>query len=630
MNEFDDVVVNPTGKKSLTELANPQRRNIMISSAIAMLFSQTEVIAAQNRSSKLFSFESVPYSSANDDIQLPAGYQWSVVAAWGDSISGKSKNIAPDVSDTSVDQESQFGMHHDGCAFFPIQVNGSDSIKGLWVTNHEYTDDGLLHPGGMEPWTAEKVKKSQAAHGVTVSVIEKSIGGDWAVVSDKRSRRITAYSPCQIGGPAAGSAYMKTAFDEKGREVLGTLNNCANGVTPWGTYLTCEENFNGYFVKSAKPTLTEARVGVNAKGFGYRWHEFDERFNLDQHPNEINRFGWVVEIDPQDPDAKPIKRTALGRFKHEGAVVTVAKNKKVVVYMGDDQKNEYVYKFVSKKTFNPNNLKENKHLLDEGTLYVARYDADGHGRWIALEHNRNGLTAANGFPDQAFIVINARLAADFVGATSMDRPEWIAVHPKNKDVYVTLTNNSDRGTKAPVNAANPRASNSMGHIVRWSEANGDSAGTVFKWEIYTLAGDSSSNQAHLRGNVIGDTLGSPDGLWFDRRGILWTQTDISTSALGKGAYVNLPNNAMYASDPATKEFRRFLIGPKGCEITGVDMTPDLKTMFINIQHPGESPSERSNPNNTKIISSWPDKDNFTRPRSATIAIWRKDGKDVGL
>lgn len=630
MNEFDDVVVNPTGKKSLTELVNPQRRNILISSAIAMLFSQTEVNAAEGHSSKLFSFESVPYSSANDDIQLPAGYQWSVVAAWGDSISGTSKNIAPDVSDTSSDQESQFGMHHDGCAFFPIKVNGSDSIKGLWVTNHEYTDDGLLHPGGMEPWTAEKVKKSQAAHGVTVSVIEKSIGGDWAVVSDKRSRRITAYSPCQIGGPAAGSAYMKTAFDEKGREVLGTLNNCANGVTPWGTYLTCEENFNGYFVKSAKPTLTEARVGVNAKGFGYRWHEFDERFNLDQHPNEINRFGWVVEIDPQDPDAKPIKRTALGRFKHEGAVVTVAKNKKVVVYMGDDQKNEYVYKFVSKKIFNPNNLKENKHLLDEGTLYVARYDADGRGRWIALEHNRNGLTAANGFPDQAFIVINARLAADFVGATSMDRPEWIAVHPKNKDVYVTLTNNSDRGTKAPVNAANPRASNSMGHIVRWSEANGDSTGTVFKWEIYTLAGDSSSNQAHLRGNVIGDTLGSPDGLWFDRRGILWTQTDISTSALGKGAYVNLPNNAMYASDPASKEFRRFLIGPKGCEITGVDMTPDLKTMFINIQHPGESPSERSNPNNTKIISSWPDKDNFTRPRSATIAIWRKDGKDVGL
>jgi secreted PhoX family phosphatase len=233
-------------------------------------------------------------------------------------------------------------------------------------------------------------------------------------------------------------------------------------------------------------------VGVNTKGFGYRWHEFDERFNLDKHPNEINRFGWIVEIDPQNPDAKPIKRTALGRFKHEGAMVTVAKNRKIVVYMGDDQRNEYVYKFVSKRTFNPATPKDNLNLLDEGTLFVARYDADGLGRWIALEHNRNGLTAANGFPDQAYIAINPRLAADFVGATPMDRPEWIAVHPQTKDVYVTLTNNTDRGTKVNLNAANPRVSNSMGHIVRWTEANGDSSGTVFKWEIYTLAGDANS------------------------------------------------------------------------------------------------------------------------------------------
>jgi uncharacterized protein len=629
MNEFDDLVVNPTGKKSLTELASPQRRNILISSAIAALFSQNTIAATEKTHSKLFSFDSVPYSRANDDIQLPNGYQWSVVAAWGDSINGSTKSISTDVSDSAKDQENQFGMHHDGCTFFPIKVNGLDSVKGIWVTNHEYTDDGLLHSDGMATWTADKVKKSQAAHGVTIAIIEKSIGGDWSVVADKRARRVTANTPCLISGPAAGSTYMKTAVDQKGREVLGTLNNCANGVTPWGTYLTCEENFNGYFVKADKPNLTEARVGVNAKGFGYRWHEFDERFNLDKHPNEINRFGWIVEIDPQNPEAKPIKRTALGRFKHEGAMVTVAKNKKVVVYMGDDQKSEYVYKFVSKRVFNPSTPEANLNLLDEGTLFVARYDADGLGRWIALEHNRNGLTPANGFPDQAYIVINPRLAADFVGATPMDRPEWIAVHPQTKDVYVTLTNNTDRGTKVNLNAANPRVSNSMGHIVRWTEANGDNSGTVFKWEIYTLAGDPHSTKPHLRGNVIGDTLGSPDGLWFDKRGILWTQTDISTSALGKGDYAQIPNNAMYASDPQTREFRRFLIGPKGCEITGVDMTPDMKTMFINIQHPGESPSERSDPKNPKAISSWPDKDKFTRPRSATIAIWRTDGKNVG-
>lgn len=630
MNEFDDVTVNPTGKKTLSELVNPTRRNFVISSAVTALFASSGIEAAEKKGSKLFSFESVPYTAANDDIQLPPGYKWSVLAAWGDSINGKTKNISPDVSDLASDQEKQFGMHHDGCAFFPIKINNSDSLKGLWVTNHEYTDDGLLHAGGMEPWTAEKVKKSQAAHGVTVSVIEKSAGGSWSVIDDARARRITANTPCRISGIASGTVYMRTQADPKGQQVLGTINNCANGVTPWGTYLTCEENFNGYFVKSSKPTIHEARLGIDAKGFGYRWHEHDERFNLDKHPNEANRFGWVVEIDPRDPHSAPVKRTSLGRFKHEGAEVTIAKNNKVVVYMGDDQRNEYIYKFVSKKSFDSVNLANNKDILDEGVLYVARFDADGSGRWIALEHNRNGLTAENGFPDQAYIAVNARLAADFVGATSMDRPEWIAVHPSNKDVYVTLTNNSDRSSKIPLNSANPRPSNLMGHIVRWSEAKGDSSGTVFKWEIYTLAGDPHSTQPHLRGNIIGDTFGSPDGLWFDKRGILWTQTDISTSTLGVGAYAKLPNNAMYASNPQTKEFRRFLIGPKGCEITGIDMTPDLKTMFINIQHPGESPSERSDPKNPKLISSWPDKQNFTRPRSATIAIWRDDGQAVGV
>ena len=372
MNEFDTKVVNPTGRKSLTELANPQRRNLLISTAITALFSSKDVLSQPNKNKPLFGFESVPYSLANDDIHVPSGYRWAVVAAWGDSINGHGKNISPDVSDGSLDQEKQFGMHHDGYAFFPISVNGNDSVKGLWVTNHEYTDDGLLHPGGMQPWTAEKVKKSQAAHGVTVCVIEKSMSGDWSVVPDQRARRITANTPCVISGPAAGHELMKTQADLTGKSVLGTINNCANGVTPWGTYLTCEENFNGYFAKEGKPTVFESRVGVDAKGFGYRWHEHDERFNLDKHPNEINRFGWVVEIDPQNPLSPPIKRTALGRFKHEGAVVTVAKNNKVVIYMGDDQKSEYVYKFVSRRQFNPTNKEANKSLLDEGALYVAR------------------------------------------------------------------------------------------------------------------------------------------------------------------------------------------------------------------------------------------------------------------
>lgn len=627
MNEFDTITVNPTARSPVTELKSPIRRRMLIGSAVAGLFYSAPALARPHSTASPFTFTSVPMQLAADTVIVPPGYKWAVVAAWGDSITGTGKNISPDASDSSADQERQFGMHHDGCAFFP--ENGS-STRGLWVVNHEYTDDGLLHAGGMNPWTAEKVRKSQAAHGVTVSAIERQTDGSWKPVPSPFARRISTLTPCKVSGPVAGHRLFRTERDPEGQTITGILNNCANGVTPWGTFLTCEENFNGYFVKSATPTTEERRIGLNAKGFGYRWHEYDARFNADQHPNELNRFGWVVEIDPKKPDSPPVKHTALGRFKHEGAWVTLAKDRRVVVYMGDDQRSEYVYKFVSRNRYDPKSNPSGTGILDSGTLYVARFDADSSGRWVALEHGKNGLTAANGFADQAYILVNARLAADFVGATPMDRPEWIAVHPKTGDVYVTLTNNSDRGDKVPVNAANPREKNQMGHIVRWTEAARDAASLQFKWEIFVLAGDSAATAANLKGNINGDSFGSPDGLWFDKRGILWTQTDISTSTLGKGAYANLPNNCMYAADPVTREFRRFLIGPKGCEVTGVDITPDYTTMFVNIQHPGETPSERSDPQNPTAISSWPNAAEKGRPRSATIAIWREDGKTVGI
>lgn len=627
MNEFVDSITNPSPKTLVSDLKNPLRRRLLIGSAVAALFNANPVIASTSRPRTGFSFHSVSIAQAADNIVVPAGYRWSVVAAWGDPIDGVGKGLAADASNSAAEQERQFGMHHDGCAFFPEK--GQDSTKGLWVVNHEYTDDGMLHPGGMTPWTAEKVRKSQAAHGVTVAMIARQPDGGWKPIPSPVTRRITAATPCEVSGPAAGNALMKTAADPSGKTVLGTLNNCAHGVTPWGTYLTCEENFNGYFVKTGNPSQEERRVGIDAKGFGYRWHEFDERFDANKHPNEPNRFGWVVEIDPRDASRRPVKRTALGRFKHEGAWVTLARDRRVVVYMGDDQRNEYVYKFVSKLPFDAQKNPKGDGLLDDGTLYVGRFESNGSGQWIALEYGKNGLTKENGFPDQAYIVINARLAADFVGATPMDRPEWIAAHPKSNDVYVTLTNNSDRGGRTPINAANPREKNLMGHIVRWREFNKDAAAATFKWEIFVLAGDKSSSDVSLKGNIRGDEFGSPDGLWFDKRGILWTQTDISTSTLGKNAYANMPNNCMYAADPTTREFRRFLIGPKGCEVTGIDITPDYKTMFVNIQHPGESPSERADPNNPTAISSWPDAAVYKRPRSATIAIWREDGQAVG-
>jgi secreted PhoX family phosphatase len=571
--------------------------------------------------------------SKADAIVVPEGYEAYVLYAWGDPVSD-GPAFRQDASNTAADQAEQAGMHHDALHYFAM-VEGSalSSTHGLLVVNHEYTDDGLLHADGMRTWTAEKVAKSQAAHGV--SVVEARVdGGRWTIVRPSRyARRVTGTTPIRVSGPAAGDAAMRTRDDASGLAVLGTINNCAHGVTPWGTYLACEENFNGYFVNASGSLPPEQRrYGITAKGFGYRWHEFDERFDAAKHPNEPHRFGWVVEVDPWDPRSTPVKRTALGRFKHEGATVALAADGRVVVYMGDDERFEYVYKFVSSGRYRPGEREANRALLDEGVLHVARFDADGTGRWLPLVHGQGSLTAANGFASQADVLIRARSAGDALGATKMDRPEWVAVSPQSNDVYCTMTNNSQRGAKdrPGVDAANPRAANVFGHIVRWREAGGDPGATApFRWDIFARCGDPAHADEGKRGDVRGDAYGSPDGLWFDPRGLLWIQTDVSTSTLNKGDYANLGNNMMLAADAATGETRRFLVGPTGCEVTGVVMTPDLTTMFVDIQHPGESPSERADPDRPKAASSWPDGPSGGRPRSATIVIRRRDGGIVG-
>jgi secreted PhoX family phosphatase len=430
---------------------------------------------------------------------------------------------------------------------------------------------------------------------------------------------------------------MITATDRWGEFVLGTLNNCAMGFTPWGTYLTCEENFNGYFKGPKSASGDQKRYGFTEAGFGYRWHEFDERFDLNLHPNEANRFGWVVEIDPRHPEKPPVKRTALGRFKHEGATVTLARDRRVVVYMGDDERFEYIYKFVSKDRYIVGQS-DTDRLLDDGTLFVARFGDDGKGRWLALRHGQkypNGsLSTENGFNNQGDVAIRCRQAADIAGASKMDRPEWIAVHPKTGEVYVTLTNNSKRGTsEVPgLNAANPRAENVFGHIIRWRENSHDAAATTFEWDVFALAGDPQHPDEAKRGNIKGDAYGSPDGLWFDNSGHLWIQTDVSTSVLNKGDYARLGNNQMLVADPQSGLTQRFLTGPNGCEITGITSTPDGRSLFVNIQHPGETASERSDPAKPTAISAWP-ANQFPeavagRPRSGTVVIARQDGKEI--
>ncbi|KAF0811975.1 hypothetical protein IGB42_03517 [Andreprevotia sp. IGB-42] len=591
----------------------------------------------QSKKPLALGFAGIPLGT-DDTVTVPPGYKVQVLYAWGDpvGIAGNMPVFKSDASNTWHEQAAQAGMHHDGMRYFPL-VNAGKRQRGLMAINHEYTDDGLLHVGGMSGWNADKQKKAMAAHGVSVIEVEQ-IDGKWNVVRpSKYARRVTADTPIALSGPAAGHALLKTADDPSGREVLGTFGNCANGWTPWGTYLTCEENWHGYFSDwsdNGDPKGFNAkRYGLKGEGAGYKWVDVDFRFDAQINPNEPNRFGWVVEIDPQEPDAKPVKRTALGRFKHEGACLSVAPSGQCVFYMGDDEKFEYIYKFVTAKPWNKNNRKANRDLLDEGTLYVARFDADGSGSWLELTHGKNGLTKENGFADHGELLIKVRLAADKLGATKMDRPEWTAVNPHNPgEVFCTLTNNNDRGKegKPGVDAANPRANNLFGQIIRWVEAGNDPTATSFNWSLFALAGNPDAKDPNHRGNIKGDIFGSQDGLYYAETGILWLQTDVSTTTINAKEYAGMGNNQMLAANPQTGEVRRFLVGPRGCELTGITFSGDHKTLFVNIQHPGEPASERNDPAKPQAISTWPDGPTGGRPRSATLAITREDGGVIGV
>jgi uncharacterized protein len=625
---------NRSSNPSIYDVSAPSRRTILrgglgatLGGLLAPLAAVTLPGCATVGGGPLLGFKGIPVSVA-DKITVPEGYIADVIAAWGEPVglSGELPAFKEDGSNTAAEQLAQMGMHHDGIHFFP--TDGSKA--GLLVMNHEYVDDGLLHTDGNKTWSAEKVRKAQAAHGVSVIEIELK-NGKWEMVRPSPyARRFTASTPMTVSGPAAGHALMKTAADATGRRVLGTLNNCGSGITPWGTYLTCEENFIFYFNGPDAPNAHETRWGLR-KGdpVGYRWHEHDARFDASKNPNEPNRFGWVVEIDPMNPSSTPMKRTALGRAAHEGATVATTRDGRAVVYMGEDARFEYIYKFVSRDKIKPGGASANAELLDHGILYVAKFDSDGKGRWLALAHGQGPLTAANGFADQGEVLIKSRQASDLLGATKMDRPEWIDID-KQGWVYTTLTNNSNRGgaNQPGVDAANPRANNTMGNIIRWKD-NGDFDGTGFEWNHFVLAGDPKLERANAKGNIKGDAFACPDGLWTDARGVLWIQCDMSTSAMGKGDLVNMGNNAMLAADVKTGEIRRFLTGPSGCEITGATATPDGRTMFINVQHPGESPSERSDPADPRKISNWPDQRPTGRPRSATVVVRKVDGGMIG-
>jgi secreted PhoX family phosphatase len=578
----------------------------------------------------LFQFSNVPIS-VSDTVVVPQGYTAEPLFCWGDPIDGTQPAFRFDASNSADDQARQGGMGHDGMEYF--EIPGFDpNERGLLCVNHEYTDQVLLFPDGIEPlpptvMPLEKVRKSQAAHGVSIVELARQGDGHWTIIPSTRARRITANTPMRISGPACPRV---------GERVAGTVNNCAAGRTPWGTYLTCEENFQGVFgtdSRAFEANAEQKRYGLEANGYAYkidgqsvpvyRWWQQDPRFDLSRPECDAERFGYVVEIDPLAPEKPPVKRTALGRFRHENAEVTLAADGRVVVYMGDDQADEFLYKYVSRHPYaaeKPESfgLDATGGLLDDGTLYAARFQEDGRGEWLPLDET-TGLSAAE-------VAVFSRIAASQAGATPMDRPEWVAVHPQTGEVFVSLTNHARR-TQA--DAANPRVKNIFGHILRWQEDQGDAAARSFSWRVFLMAGNPDQAEPTRQGNVMGDAFACPDGLKFDASGILWIQTDMSSSVMGNPDFAALGNNMMLAADPTTGQVRRFLTGPKGCEITGMSMTPDRRTLFVNIQHPGEPADEVSDPGQPNQYSNWPDGRADGRPRSATVVIRRSDGQTIG-
>lgn len=636
----------------------------------------------------------------NDVVTVPAGYEVAVVYALGDALNTTTPAWANDGSETAESYEFRAGDHHDGMSFFGLGSNGKwsakTSDKGVLCLNHENITSAFLHASapstvdGKRP--INEALKEINCHGISVIAINRQSSGSFAVdKANTLNRRITPNTVMEFHGAAAASRFLVTKYDAKAKKGRGTLNNCANGYTPWGTYLTCEENWAGYFkrpssddsLRSSAELASLKRYGVTSSTGANSWStasDSDDRFTrwnatiLDaaktadtDFRNEPNTFGWVVEIDPFNASSAPRKRTALGRFAHEGCVIAPVKvGKPVVFYMGDDSRGEYVYKFVSTKVWDSadatGGLTAGDKYMNEGKLYVAKFNADGTGKWLELSFGVNGLVADNAvypFTSQAAIVVNARLAADAVGATKMDRPEWTAVHPKTGEVYLTLTNNSNRGTSHPVDAANPRnytdedgkkgKGNPHGHIIRWKETDGEHGAVAFTWDVYVFAAEEDADKSKINVSNLtsANDMSSPDGLWFDPRGVLWIQTDDGaytdvtncmmlaavTGKVGDGAKTTIDGQDTFkGKNPTEENLRRFLVGPKECEITGVTMTPDNKAIFVNIQHPGEDG------NLTNMSSNWPDVANPTtvnsnksaRPRSATIVIYRKDGKEIAV
>ena len=557
-------------------------------------------------------------------------YAANVLIRWGDPIA---KDATFDPAAVNADNQSkQFGYNCDFIGYLPLPAGSGNSEHGLLCVNNEYPDPhimwhGLTEDDAATKATEDQIRAMQAAWGHTVVEIKKE-GGAWTYVQNSEyNRRINGFTEIAVSGPAAGHALLKTSADPSGAKVMGTGYNCSGGVTPWGTILTCEEGlsdtFGGDPAKSADPKLLE-RYGYDGSD-AYGMARVEARLQLDKEPNEPNRFDWVVEIDPYKPGDAPVKRTALGRFSHEAATSIVNKDGRVVVYLGDDDYFEHIYRFVTKGTFNPNDREANKNLLDEGELSVGKLDANGDLHWLPLIHGQSGLTAENGFADQAEVLIKARFAGDLLGGTPMDRPEDFEANPVNGKVYAVMTKNKKR-TADQIDGANPRAENTTGHILELSPPgegkDADHTAAAYKWDVFLLAGDPSKPEHGAKygeGETANNWLANPDNIAFDPQGRLWIATD--------GANDFNIADGLYATevDGAGRAVTRFFFAcPTGAEMCGPCFTPDGKTLFVSVQHPAEDSESLDKP-----TTRWPDFADNVPPRPSVVAITHKDGLEIG-
>jgi secreted PhoX family phosphatase len=644
--ESEDVGSNPTGSPTIGDViaARFGRRDILKGALGAAAIAATATPLALAAASKAQAQTATRYrfdelqAGVDDKHHVAAGYDADILIRWGDPVVAGAPVFDPRKQSAAA-QRQQFGYNCDFIGYFPMPGAANPSHHGLLAVNLEYTNEELMFPGLKRQdvkgvmfanMTKDLVDIEMAAHGGAVIEVRRD-NGKWRLVDNsKYGRRIDATTPMDITGPAAGDPRMRTTADPTGRRALGMINNCAGGVTPWGTWLTCEENVHGYFngrlPERHREARNHSRLGVPTVAGGYAWGTFHDRFNLAKEPNEPNRFGWVVEIDPFDPASTPKKRTSLGRYKHEGAAGIINKDGRYVVYMGDDERLDYVYRFITNARVDRASPAANRDILDDGVLSVARYNADGTIDWLPLVHGQGPLTAQNGFASQADVLIDTRTAADFLGATPMDRPEDVEANPVTQKVYVILTNNRDR---ARPNAANPRTANRFGHIIEMIPPGGDHAAAQFKWEILIKAGnpaDASHGAAYSSATTNDGWFGMPDNIAFDSQGRMWVATD------GQSKRATGRNDGLWGVETEGEgrgTSKHFFRVPLGAELCGPCFTPDDETLFVAVQHPGEEESSGEPSSFEEPSTRWPDFDPHMPPRPSVVAITRRGGGKIG-